>query len=51
MDDLIVEFLESSGLEKVGLRLGTPDLATASKLVTDEHQRRLPGLGFRDAGQ
>jgi hypothetical protein len=51
MDDLIVEFLERSGFEEVRLGLGTPDLAAASKLVADEHQRRAPGLGIRDAGQ
>jgi hypothetical protein len=51
MDDLIVHLLESIGLEEIRLRLGTPDLAAASKFVTDEHQRRAPGLGIRDAGQ
>jgi len=51
MDDLVVEFLESGGLEEIRLGLGTPDLAAASKLVADEHQRRAPSLGMRDAGQ
>jgi hypothetical protein len=51
MDDDIVDLLESVGLEKLRLGLGTPDLAAASKLVADEHQRRAPSLGNRDAGQ
>jgi hypothetical protein len=48
---LVVELLESVGLEEIRLGLGTPDLAAASKLVADEHQRRTPSLGIRDAGQ
>lgn len=51
VNDLVVEFLEGVGLNEFGLRLGTPDLAAASKLVADEHQRRAPSLGIRDAGQ
>jgi hypothetical protein len=51
MDDDIVDLLESVGLEKLRLGLGTPDLAAASKLVADEHQRRAPSLGNRGAGQ
>jgi hypothetical protein len=51
VDDLIIEFLEDVGLEEIRLGLGTPDLAAASKLVADEHQRRTPRLGVRDAGQ
>lgn len=51
IDNLIVEFLEGVGLEEIRLGLGTPDLAAASKLVADEHQRRAPSLGLRDAGQ
>jgi hypothetical protein len=39
------------GVVVSGLSKGTPDLAAASKLVTDEHQHRLPRLGLRDAGQ
>jgi hypothetical protein len=51
MDDLVVELLESGRLEEIRLGLGTPDLAAASKFVADEHQRRTPSLGIRDAGQ
>ena len=51
MDDPVVEFLAGVGFDEVRLRLGTPDLAAASKFVTDEHQHRLPRLGLRDAGQ
>jgi hypothetical protein len=51
MDDLIVHLLESGRLEEIRLGLGTPDLAAASKFVADEHQRRAPRLGIRDAGQ
>jgi hypothetical protein len=51
MDDLVVEFLVGVRLEEIRLGLGTPDLAAASKLVADEHQRRAPSLGIRDAGQ
>ena len=47
----IVELLAGIRLDEVRLRLGTPDLAAASKFVTDEHQHRLPRLGLRDAGQ
>jgi hypothetical protein len=50
MDDPIVEFLEGLGLEQKRFRLGTPDLAAASKFVTDEHQHRTPS-GCRDAGE
>jgi hypothetical protein len=51
MDDLVVELLESGRREEIRLGLGTPDLAAASKFVADEHQRRAPSLGIRDAGQ
>ena len=51
MDDPVVEFLEGVGRDEDRLRLGTPDLAAASKLVADEHQRRAPSLGNRGAGQ
>jgi hypothetical protein len=51
MDHLIVEFLEGFRFQEFRLGLGTPDLAAASKFVTDEHQHRLPRLGVRDAGQ
>ena len=51
VDDAIVEFLARIGFDEVRLGLGTPDLAAASKFVTDEHQHRLPGLGLRDAGR
>jgi hypothetical protein len=47
----IVELLGCIRFDEVRLRLGTPDLAAASKLVADEHQRRTPNLGNRDAGQ
>jgi len=49
MDDSIVEFLEGFRLEQQRFGLGTPDLAAASKFVADEHQRRAPSLGGRDA--
>jgi hypothetical protein len=48
MDDPVVELLDSSGLQKDRFRLGTPDLAAASKFVADEHQHRTP-CGGRDA--
>ena len=51
MDDDVVDLLEGVGLEKLRLGLGTPDLAAASELVADEHQRRAPSLGNRGAGQ
>jgi hypothetical protein len=51
MDHAIVELREGFGLEENRLRLGTPDLAAASKLVADEHQRRTPRFGAGDAGQ
>jgi hypothetical protein len=51
MYDAIVELFAGIRLDEVGFRLGTPDLAAASKFVTDEHQHRLPRLGVRDAGQ
>jgi hypothetical protein len=51
MYDPVVEFLAGIRFDEVRLRLGTPDLAAASKFVTDEHQHRLPRLGLRDAGQ
>jgi hypothetical protein len=51
MDDAVIEFLAGVGLDEVGLGLGTPDLAAASKLVADEHQHRSPRLGLRDAVQ
>jgi len=51
VNDLVIEFLEGVGLEEIRLGLGTPDLAAASKLVADEHQRRTPRLGICDAGQ
>src|SRR5882724_822353 len=34
----IVEFLACVRFDEVRFRLGTPDLAAASKFVTDEHQ-------------
>ena len=49
MDDAIVDFLESFRLEESRLRLNTPDLAAASKLVADKYQHRLARLGLRDA--
>jgi hypothetical protein len=51
MDHLIVHLVESGRLEEIRLGQGTPDLAAASKLVADEHQRRAPRLGTGDAGQ
>ena len=51
MDDAIVELFAGIRLDEVGLRLGTPDLAAASQLVTDEYQHRLPRLGVRGASQ
>jgi hypothetical protein len=50
MDDPIVDLLEGFGFEQQRFGLGTPDLAAASKFVADEHQRRAPSLGSRDAG-
>jgi hypothetical protein len=43
MDDPVVDFLDGLGGEKLGLRLGTPDLADASGLVAHENQDRLSG--------
>ena len=51
IDDLVVELGKGIRFLEFRLGLGTPDLAAASKFVTDEHQHRLPGLGLRDAGQ
>jgi hypothetical protein len=51
MDHAIVNFLEGVGLQQQRLGLGTPDLAAASKLVADEHQRRATGIGRREPGQ
>jgi len=51
MHDAVVEFLAGVGFDEVRLGLGTPDLAAASKFVTDENQHRLARLGLRDAGQ
>jgi hypothetical protein len=45
MDDAVVDLLEGLGLQQERFRLGTPDLAAASKLVADEHQHRTPGGG------
>jgi hypothetical protein len=50
MDHAIVNLLEGLGFQQKRFGLGTPDLAAASKLVADEHQRRL-ALGKRGAGQ
>src|SRR5262249_30811091 len=51
MDHAVVDFGEGFGFQQKRFRLGTPDLAAASTLVADEHQRRTPGLSRRDAGQ
>jgi hypothetical protein len=51
MNDPVVDLANGFGLEQQRFGLGTPDLAAASKLVADEHQHRLAGLGLRDAGQ
>ena len=47
VDHDIVDLLEGFGLQQRRFRLGTPDLAAASKFVANEHQRgarRLAGL-------
>jgi len=51
IDDLVIELLDRVGLQEVRLGLGTPDLAAASKLMTDENQRRLACLGQRGASR
>jgi len=51
VDDLIVDLRDGFGLQQQRFGLGTPDLAAASKLVADEHQRRTSGLGRRDTRQ
>lgn len=51
MDDAVVEPLEGRGLDELGFRLGTPDLATSSKFMADEHQHRAHGLGDHHSTQ
>ncbi|HZP99745.1 MAG TPA: hypothetical protein VFB13_09420 [Reyranella sp.] len=51
MDDPVVELLVGRGLDEDGFRLGTPDLAPASKLVADEDEHRPRGVGGGDAGK
>jgi hypothetical protein len=51
MDDAVVEFLEGRGLAEFRFRLGTPDLATGSKIVANEHQHRSVGLRRGDLDQ
>jgi hypothetical protein len=51
MDDAIVDLLDGFGGQKLGLRLGTPDLADASLLVAHEDEDRLAVGGRREAWQ
>ncbi|MBV8645354.1 MAG: hypothetical protein JO225_15720 [Candidatus Eremiobacteraeota bacterium] len=51
VNDLVVDLLEGGGLEEKRFGLGTPDLATASKFVADEHQYRLAIIGMADPDQ
>jgi len=45
VDDPVVDLLVDLGLQQQRFRLGTPDLAAASKFVADEHEHRTPGGG------